>query len=68
MITIEHFENGKKEFATELEFVLFVQNLFIENELEDEFDSPIKDMEINSMQAAENYIKIYCNNYKVQHS
>lgn len=57
---IEHFEKGRKTFATELTFLLFVKDLYNENE---EKDTDLK--RPADYTEAFMYLVLYCSNFKM---
>lgn len=57
---IEHFENGRKNFATEEEFLLFVRDLYYENE---EIKTDLK--RPSDYTEAFMYLVLYCSNFKM---
>jgi hypothetical protein len=59
MITLIHFENGKQDF-NEIEFIGFVQKLYVENE---EPDTPLTKPQ--TIGGCKKYVREYCSNFQL---
>lgn len=58
--TIEHFENGKKHFNNEQDFIIFMKGIFEENEENNDILKPIETYEQCLI-----YLMFYCANFEL---